>query len=308
MSDNKYVTILMTVRNGGKYIQETLDSIMAAKTVGEIIILNDNSDDNTQEIIIKQKSIDSRIKIISSDYHIGLDDSVEILWRHTRNPYICTLPADDIMIHDKFDDMSRRFFGSDLTLSLIFGRYQLLEGGVVRDLRHPGWYTARPLSDGFEHFKNVLINDLYIFAGAMIMDKRRFPIYSAELVRQSGVFAGDLFYFIQAFLHSKQEIVSFYDDAVALHRRRDDQRTSKDYSTSGNALEDYLKIIGTFRESIKGCFSQQENFMLLRRLEKKLFQALEGGSASRGKVHKLFDSIGNDFPFSKELRSMMTQK
>jgi glycosyltransferase involved in cell wall biosynthesis len=88
------ITVLMPVKNGEKYIEEAIDSVLKQSFVDfELLIIDDGSDDNTVEII--QKYTDSRIRLVkrASNFIKNLNEGLEI----ARGNYIARMDADDIM-------------------------------------------------------------------------------------------------------------------------------------------------------------------------------------------------------------------
>jgi len=71
---NPKVTVLMSVYNGEKYLQEAIDSILGQTFKDfEFLIINDGSTDKTGEIL---KSYDDpRIRINNNEKNIGLTKS-----------------------------------------------------------------------------------------------------------------------------------------------------------------------------------------------------------------------------------------
>lgn len=75
MSDepmNVIVSVIIPVYNAAKYISGTLDTILSQSLKDiEIIIVNDNSTDNTLDVITQIASEDSRVRIINNPLNVG---------------------------------------------------------------------------------------------------------------------------------------------------------------------------------------------------------------------------------------------
>lgn len=93
------ISIIMSVFNGGKYLNEAVDSILSQSFNDfEFIIINDCSTDNTDEIL-KDYSSDPRIKTLTKEQNKGLLGFVENLnigLNLAQGKYIARMDADDI--------------------------------------------------------------------------------------------------------------------------------------------------------------------------------------------------------------------
>ncbi|WP_285828707.1 glycosyltransferase family 2 protein [Bacteroides acidifaciens] len=88
------ITVLMSVRNGEKYIKEAIDSVLnQTLTDFEFLIMDDGSTDRTVEII--QGYIDKRIRLVRRDHQFiqNLNEGLEL----ASGSYIARMDADDIM-------------------------------------------------------------------------------------------------------------------------------------------------------------------------------------------------------------------
>ena len=99
---NPKVTVLMSVYNGEKYLQEAIDSILGQTFKDfEFLIINDGSTDKTGEILKSYN--DPRIKIINNEKNIGLTKSLNIGLRIAKGEYIARQDADDISMPERLE-------------------------------------------------------------------------------------------------------------------------------------------------------------------------------------------------------------
>ena len=97
---NPKVTVLMSVYNGEKYLQEAIDSISGQTFKDfEFLIINDGSTDKTGEILKSYN--DPRIKIIDNEKNIGLTKSLNKGLKLARGEYIARQDADDISMPER---------------------------------------------------------------------------------------------------------------------------------------------------------------------------------------------------------------
>ena len=99
---NPKVTVLMSVYNGEKYLNEAIDSILGQTFKDfEFLIVNDGSTDKTGDIL---KSYDDpRIKIINNEKNIGLTKSLNKGLKLARGEYIARQDADDISMPERLE-------------------------------------------------------------------------------------------------------------------------------------------------------------------------------------------------------------
>ena len=70
---NPYISVCLPIYNMEKYLERALLSIINQSFQNfEIILVNDNSNDNTQNIIKKYMSFDNRIKMINHNQNLGV--------------------------------------------------------------------------------------------------------------------------------------------------------------------------------------------------------------------------------------------
>ena len=99
---NPKVTVLMSVYNGEKYLQEAIDSILRQTFKDfEFLIINDGSTDKTGEILESYNN--PRIKIINNEKNIGLTKSLNKGLRLARGEYIARQDADDISMPERLE-------------------------------------------------------------------------------------------------------------------------------------------------------------------------------------------------------------
>lgn len=98
------VTVLITTYNCGKFIAETIESVRRQKYEDyEILIIDDGSTDDTEEISSHEKDIryykSKTNKGIAASCNIGLDLS--------KGEYIARMDADDVMFGNRLEDQVR---------------------------------------------------------------------------------------------------------------------------------------------------------------------------------------------------------
>ena len=98
------ISVIMSVYNEEKYVQESIESILSQSFKDfEFIIVNDGSFDRTEEILKDWAKKDSRIKIITNEKNIGLTKSLNKAIKIAQGKYIARQDADDISLFQRLE-------------------------------------------------------------------------------------------------------------------------------------------------------------------------------------------------------------
>ncbi|WP_288479595.1 glycosyltransferase family 2 protein [uncultured Clostridium sp.] len=91
------VSIIMSVYNGEKYLKESIESIINDNfQEWECIICNDNSTDNTKDILNYYCKKDKRFKVINLNKNVGAAIARNIALKESKGKYIAILDSDDL--------------------------------------------------------------------------------------------------------------------------------------------------------------------------------------------------------------------
>ncbi len=97
------VSIIMPSYNTGEYIKESIDSVLAQTyTSWELIIVDDCSTDNTEEIVSEYLS-DSRIRFLKNEKNSGAAVSRNYALREAKGRWIAFLDSDDLWHPEKLE-------------------------------------------------------------------------------------------------------------------------------------------------------------------------------------------------------------
>ncbi|SEH64548.1 Glycosyl transferase family 2 [Ruminococcus flavefaciens] len=99
--NNGMVSIIMPSYNTGKYIADTIESVLAQTYKNwELIIVDDCSTDDTNEVVNKFK-YDDRIKYLKNDHNSGAAVSRNKALREAKGKWIAFLDSDDLWLPHK---------------------------------------------------------------------------------------------------------------------------------------------------------------------------------------------------------------
>jgi len=91
------VTVLMTCRNGGSYLRETLDSLWAQTWSDfELLVLDNASTDGSKELLLEEARRQPRLRVVCLEQDRGqvaaLNRGLELI----RSPLVARMDADDL--------------------------------------------------------------------------------------------------------------------------------------------------------------------------------------------------------------------
>ncbi|WP_340611309.1 glycosyltransferase [Xenorhabdus bharatensis] len=96
------ISVIMSVFNGYEFLSEAVESILNQSFYDyEFIIVNDDSTDNTSQVLSEFQKRDSRIKIITNAYNMGLAKSLNMAISLSRGEFIARMDADDYSFPDR---------------------------------------------------------------------------------------------------------------------------------------------------------------------------------------------------------------
>jgi hypothetical protein len=132
------VTVLMSVYNGGEYLDEAVSSIRDQSFEDfEFIIINDGSTDNSVACLDRHAQEDARIRILYQDNR-GLVGSLNRGLAEARAGLVARMDSDDFALSHRLEAQVRRM-DSDPSLVLLGGHIQVVKdiGGDSRTIRFP---------------------------------------------------------------------------------------------------------------------------------------------------------------------------
>lgn len=108
------VTVIIPVRNGEKYIEECLKSVLKQTYRElEILVVDDASDDNTIEILRKYEKIDSRINVTNLVDKKGVSQARNIALDNAAGEYVAFIDGDDYIADDYierlYDEINEKY-------------------------------------------------------------------------------------------------------------------------------------------------------------------------------------------------------
>jgi glycosyltransferase involved in cell wall biosynthesis len=101
MLDNIPVTVLMTVYNGSQYVLTSVNSILRQSFANfELLIIDDGSEDNSEEIIRSLKS--EKIRYIKLK-HVGRSAALNYGLKEAKYDWVALMDSDDIAVPERLE-------------------------------------------------------------------------------------------------------------------------------------------------------------------------------------------------------------
>ncbi|MBO6239416.1 MAG: glycosyltransferase family 2 protein [Butyrivibrio sp.] len=163
MSDK--ISVALATYNGEKYIQEQLKSILRQTLkVDEIIICDDISSDNTEEVVkkfIRDNALENRIDFKVNEHNLGYASNFIKALRQTTGDYIFFCDQDDIWVDDRVENMVR-ILKENPDVLMIGSEFEPFKSSDdAPDV--PGWELSKFKNDG--SLEKLYFNSENIFIG-----------------------------------------------------------------------------------------------------------------------------------------------
>lgn len=279
---NAKVSIIVPSFNKGKFIAETINSVITQSYQNwELIITDDRSTDNTVEIINAFCSKDERIKLFINSENKGANYSRNFGINHANGEYIIFLDADDLLDKECLTTRYRKINGSGFdfcvfTLAAFKNKigdmhsfWRPVSANPLKDfLMHQlPWQTMQPIwradflkkLGGFDESFSRL-QDVELHTRALLQENVKYDLINADPDCFYRVDEERLNYDYNKFLDR------WIDSAVQYYLKFEEAAAQKNLKTklNGTIYKTYLHLIYYFRKS----FISAVEF---RSLEKKLF-------------------------------------
>ena len=101
MTDKK-VSVVIPSYNSGRTIQQAVESALGQSVQVEVIIVDDGSQDDTENVLDAYRD-DSRVRIIRNEYNMGVAASRNRGVKEAACPYVAFLDSDDIWLPGKLE-------------------------------------------------------------------------------------------------------------------------------------------------------------------------------------------------------------
>lgn len=282
------VSIVIPVYKVEKHIKRCLDSILAQTFQDfEIILINDNSPDNSREIIENYARNDNRFRIVDNEENSGAAWSRMVGYSNAHGEYITFYDPDDFLPKDALE-MLYNAMVQDGVADICIGNYQRVfpdgsKSAIYENYLkygHDKWSVAKStLKKETPHY---LWNKMYkteLFKQKELVTYKNFSKSSDE------------FLFFQVLQNSKKTIninnlVYFYYD-------------NKESASYNKDNENALKAMIISQKYVEDCYKKHEDFTtLINEVKVKKYTHFITIAGSNKKLLKLVFSNNIDYLFT----------
>lgn len=149
----KRISVAMVSYQGAKYIEEQLDSILAALgPEDEVIVSDDGSTDGTREILARYQAQDVRVRMVDGP-KAGVKANVENALRACQGEYIFLADQDDIWMPEKVERVMAEFANGKTNLVV---HDAVVTDGACQEVILESFYTLKGSGAGV--LKNIWRN------------------------------------------------------------------------------------------------------------------------------------------------------
>ena len=123
-------TVLIPAYNCGKYVKETLDSVLKQKYRDyEILIIDDGSTDDTVQVIEDYKS--KKIRYLKNTENAGIVETLNKGLKMANGEFIARMDADDVMLGNRLENQVS-FLKQNAAYGMVGGWYNIMnENGYL---------------------------------------------------------------------------------------------------------------------------------------------------------------------------------
>ena len=123
---DEQIDILLATYNGEKYLEEQLDSILnqTYKNI-RLVISDDNSKDNTTNILQKYAQKDNRIQLYLQPQNLGVVKNIEFLLNKVENRFYMLSDQDDVWLPEKIEKTVEK--QKETNADLVFGDLEVVD-------------------------------------------------------------------------------------------------------------------------------------------------------------------------------------
>ena len=176
-TESPKVSILVPVYNAEKFIAETISAVLAQTYEDfELILLDDNSSDNTQKVI--STFDDKRIIYKRNETNLGISENRNKLINMARGEYVAVLDHDDICLPDRLA-VQVAFMDSHPDIAMAGSYFEL------RSLQNAPWWWRVIINLGWvwKHPKYPKMEDMW--RGNVVMHPT--VMYRRKLFLEAGI-------------------------------------------------------------------------------------------------------------------------
>ena len=140
MINNELVSVIMPMHNAARFVGKAIESVLAQTyDCLELIVVDDNSTDNSCDIVRQYQSKDSRIRLIANEISTGKPAAPRNKGiKNAKGRYIAFLDSDDLWYPFKLEQQIPLFCNDNV--AIVYSNYEKIDedgNGANRIVRAP---------------------------------------------------------------------------------------------------------------------------------------------------------------------------
>ncbi len=207
------VTVFITAYNSAMYIEQAIQSVLnqTVKDI-EVIVVDDGSTDNTQEVL--SKIDDSRLRVLTNTTNQGIVYSRNLALTEARGDFLAVLDSDDVALSDRLEKQLNAF-AQRKNLALLGGRAYVIDdlGNLQGEIPHSPSGSDRNKAALF--FENPFVHSSVMMRMSVFREVGGYPVLKYPVVE-------DLALYIEI---AKKYEVDNLDEFICRYRRHDSNIT-----------------------------------------------------------------------------------
>ena len=200
MMESLKISVVIPVYNAALYLQQCIDSLLAQSLQEfEIICIDDNSSDNSLQLLLEYADKDERFSIFRNETNQGAGASRNIGIDHARGKYLIFLDADDFFSPNLFERTYQK--AEQTNADIIFFDWTVYDdlSGTLYDYTLPEWYQKNLAANGF------LSNKMRQYMMNFIMGVPWNKLFRCDFIKQSSIRFQALLYFLYFHLYFQSQ-------------------------------------------------------------------------------------------------------
>lgn len=274
--ENPLVTIMIPTYNQADYIEEAVESaLMQNYSKLEVVVSDDNSTDNTIEVLRKFES-DKRFKYFKNNINLGrVKNYHHMLYNLAQGKYALNLDGDDYLTDSNFISNAVKVFSLDKNIVLVGGKYKRISDDNGKVKAQPSKFdSSQKKTIILDGFKDCVVNLDSTGMGHLT------ELYQVSLAKKIGFYdknyiTADSESILRLVSHGK---VGFINSYVAMWRHHTTNASqysdiAEFYSTldAFDSIANYALSLGKEVDQV-GRFKYYAYLHIYRRIFRKIYQ------------------------------------
>tara|TARA_B100000989_G_scaffold298653_1_gene288947 strand:+ start:2720 stop:3589 length:870 start_codon:yes stop_codon:yes gene_type:complete len=268
------LSIIIPTYNDQDYLPLAIASALQLDNLGEIIVIDDCSEDGTAGLINHLKKKSNIIKYYKNKQNIGVGFSFIKGIKKSQFPYILMCNSDDFFIPKKIDKLF--YYLLTHNLDLVYGKMAIQKENQIFKFSHPGYLTDNYINTRNE-FRDLLIYDMYMPSFGTIIKKSCLTnFYNENYMEALNKSYGSRFkahdYDLFLNLSKKKFKTGFLNEFVCVWNPNYSSQSGDEYFKSGEAAQESAFLFNRYY-SLDDNFSIEDLEKVKKRIKQKLRKA-----------------------------------